>query len=124
MISVAFSPDGSRIVSGDSSGNVIVWDAGALTRLHTASSGAASVYSVASFPDGSQIVSGDYRGNVIVWDAGTLTPLHTASSGAAVVTVQLGVLSRWQPDQASASCSARLRLPSRPTPRRSPLATR
>ena len=84
--SVAYSPDGSRIVSGDDSGNVITWEAGSLAKVHTASSGAGGVYSVAYSPDGSRIVSGDDSGNVITWEAGSLAKVHTASSGAGGVT--------------------------------------
>ena len=79
---MAYSPDGSRIVSGDDSGNVITWEAGSLAKVHTASSGLEYVASVAYSPDGSRIVSGDNSGNVITWEAGSLAKVHTASSGA------------------------------------------
>ena len=84
---VAFSPDGSRIVSGDASGKVILWDAGALTQLHTASSGGGDVLSVAFSPDGSRIVSGDIWGPVTMWDADNLTQLHTANSCSSIYSV-------------------------------------
>ena len=92
--SVAFSPDGSTIVSGSDDKTIKVWDAGTLARhiphpspklsaptLATASlelkaekQSAHSdwVKSVAFSPDGSSIVSGSDDQTIKVWDAGPL----------------------------------------------------
>ena len=77
--SLAYSPDGTRIVTGGENG-LQLWD---LTRLaglrldatrpeHTALPGV-RVKSVAFSPDSSMIVSGDRDGWVRVWDGRTLT---------------------------------------------------
>ena len=81
--SVAFSPDGSKVVSGDDSGGVVLWDAPSLTQVHTASvpGGVNRVLSVSFAPDGSKVVSGDVSGAVVLWDAPRLTQVHTASVG-------------------------------------------
>jgi WD40 repeat protein len=98
--SVAFSPDGSTIVSGSDDRTIKVWDAGTLARhiphprpkakhptlaaslelkaekqsAHIDGERAHSHYvtSVAFSPDGSTIVSGSYDKTIKVWDAGSL----------------------------------------------------
>jgi len=87
---VAFSPDGSTIVSGSDDKTIKVWDAGSLARhippspelstptLATASlelkaekqsAHSQAVRSVAFSPDGSTIVSGSVDQTIKVWDA-------------------------------------------------------
>ena len=58
MYSVALSADGSRIVSGDDSNKVTIWDAATGDKLREMTCGG-EVYSVALSADGSRIVSGD-----------------------------------------------------------------
>jgi WD40 repeat protein len=67
VTSVAFSPDGTRIVSGSSDDTVRVWNATSgenllVLRDHD------SVFSVAFSPDGTRIVSGSNDKTVRVWD--------------------------------------------------------
>jgi len=56
--SVAFSPDGSRIVSGSSGAAVKVWDVSSGEEILTLGGHSDSVHSVAFSPDGSRSVSG------------------------------------------------------------------
>ncbi|SEN38872.1 WD40 repeat [Nitrosospira multiformis] len=76
IIAVAFSPDGSRIVSGSVHSTLRLWDAktgqpiGGLLRGHEA-----WVESVAFSPDGSRIVSGSVDRTVRLWDAQTGQPI-------------------------------------------------
>ncbi|KAF8712129.1 hypothetical protein AX14_013128 [Amanita brunnescens Koide BX004] len=66
--SVAFSLDGSKIVSGSSDKTIRVWDASTgLPPIH----GGDWISSVAFSPDGSKIISGSGDRTIRVWDAST-----------------------------------------------------
>ena len=65
----AFSPDGSRIVSGSYDNTVRVWDAMNGDELKSLSGHTSGVNSVTFSPDGSYIVSGSDDNTVLVWDA-------------------------------------------------------
>jgi hypothetical protein len=71
--SVAYSPDGSRIVSGSDDQTVRVWDAVKGQEIFSLKGHTLPVTSVAYSPDGSRIVSGGGEfgkpGEVRVWDA-------------------------------------------------------
>jgi sugar lactone lactonase YvrE len=76
VVSLAFSPDGSGLASGDSEeGTLIVWRLKDRKPLHTFAGHFANVLSVAYSPDGKVLASGDgYRGTggfdaqVRLWD--------------------------------------------------------
>jgi WD40 repeat protein len=70
--SVAFSPDGSRIVSGSLDDTIRLWDAETGDAIGKPLQGhSTTVYSVASSPDGSRIVSGSRDNTIRLWDAET-----------------------------------------------------
>ena len=72
VLSVAFSPDGSKIVSGSSDKTIRVWDASTGVEMLPPLRGHDSwVESVAFSPDGSKIVSGSRDNTIRVWDAST-----------------------------------------------------
>ncbi|KAL4068682.1 WD40-repeat-containing domain protein [Scleroderma yunnanense] len=69
VISVAFSSDGTRIVSGSDDMTVRVWDADRGVQIGSPLEGHTDlVTSVAFSPDGTRIVSGSYDKTVRVWD--------------------------------------------------------
>ncbi|CCA77459.1 related to WD40-repeat protein (notchless protein), partial [Serendipita indica DSM 11827] len=76
VVAVAFSPDGSRIVSGSRDQTIRLWDAktgepvGDPLRGHSN-----SVTAVAFSPDGSRIVSGSEDETIRLWDAKTGEPV-------------------------------------------------
>ncbi|MFI2476910.1 TIR domain-containing protein [Nocardia xishanensis] len=88
--SVAFSPDGHRIVvgSGRIEGTVQIWDLDThqpvgqpMTGLDTKPGYEDEVWSLAFSPDGQQIVSGDQDGTVRLWDATTTQPIREPITG-------------------------------------------
>jgi WD40 repeat protein len=77
VLSVAFSPDGTRIVSGSNDQTVRVWDADSGTELRTLKGHTSLVQSVGFSPDGTRIVSGSDDETVRVWDADSGSELRT-----------------------------------------------
>jgi len=71
MLSVAFSPDGARLATGDINGCVSVWDYATGKKLKTMKGHTGKVYSVSFSPDGKRIASGGNDCSVILWDAST-----------------------------------------------------
>ena len=70
VISVAFSPDGTRIVSGSEDRTIRVWDAHSGDVVAGPFEGhTSSVRSVAFSPDGTRIVSSSSDCTIRVWDA-------------------------------------------------------
>jgi WD40 repeat protein/serine/threonine protein kinase len=102
--SVAFSPDGTRIVTSDDR-TAKVWDARTGSSPLQLKGHTNAVNSVAFSPDGTRIVSGSDDNTAKVWDARTGTPLlelkgHTGGvtsvafspDGTRIVTGSLGIL--------------------------------
>ncbi len=73
FLSFAYSPDGSRLVTGTSDGQVIVWDTATMQILLSAP---AHDYppDVVFAPNGQFVVSSD-DSNIILWNAADLAPL-------------------------------------------------
>ncbi|KAF8657604.1 hypothetical protein AX14_007843, partial [Amanita brunnescens Koide BX004] len=70
--SIAFSPDGSKIISGSSDKTIRVWDASTGVEMLPPLLGHGHwIYSAAFSPDGSKIISGSVDKTIRVWDAHT-----------------------------------------------------
>ena len=69
ILSVAFSSDGTRIVSGSEDKSVRVWDASTGAELKVLNGHTDSVLSAAFSSDGTRVVSGSWDKSVRVWDA-------------------------------------------------------
>ena len=70
--SVAFSPDGSKIISGSHDKTIRVWDSSTGIEMLPPLQGHADwISSVAFSPDGSKIISGSFDKTIRVWDACT-----------------------------------------------------
>ena len=68
---VAFSPDGSRFVSGGMDKKINIWNASTGAREMTLTGHTGSVWSVAFRPDGRHIVSGSRDETIKIWNAAT-----------------------------------------------------
>ncbi|KIM84728.1 hypothetical protein PILCRDRAFT_67515 [Piloderma croceum F 1598] len=72
IFSVAFSPDGKRIVTGSSDRTAQVWDSETGTKVAAPFTGHKDVvFSVAYGPDNTRIVSGSADKTILVWDGMT-----------------------------------------------------
>ncbi|MEO1995800.1 MAG: serine/threonine-protein kinase [Planctomycetaceae bacterium] len=69
VLSVSFSPDGKRIVSGSKDDTVIVWNAETGQEMLTLNGHAGPVASVSFSPRGQRIVSGSWDRTLKLWDA-------------------------------------------------------
>jgi WD40 repeat protein/tRNA A-37 threonylcarbamoyl transferase component Bud32 len=66
---VAFSPDGTRLVTGSFDKTAIVWDARTGTRLLQLKGHSREVQCVAFSPDGTRIATGSWDNTAKLWDA-------------------------------------------------------
>ena len=90
VTNVAFSPDGTRFVSGSDDKTVRVWDAATGQQMGDPLTGhTAPVESVAFSPDGSRIVSGGDDGTLRLWNSDTRQQIGEPLTGhtAAVLSV-------------------------------------
>jgi WD40 repeat protein len=75
VTAVAFSPDGSRIITGRANGSVRLWDAATGEELRFLQSHTQRIASVAFSPDGQMILTASWDGTIRLWDASTAVPL-------------------------------------------------
>ena len=66
---VAFSPDGTRVVSGSSDKTVLIWDVTTGAEVTEMEGHSDRVWSVAFSPNGTHVVSGSDDWTVQIWDA-------------------------------------------------------
>ncbi len=66
--SVAFSPDGSQIVSGSTDGTLKIWDVEPGCEIRTLPGADHWITCVAFSPDGTMVASGSWYGAIQIWD--------------------------------------------------------
>ena len=93
VISVTWSPDGTRLATGSGDHSARVWDAATGKELLTLTGHTADVISVAWSPDGTRLATGSGDHTARVWDAATGEELLTLTGHTAdVISVA------WSPD--------------------------
>jgi WD40 repeat protein len=94
--SVAFSPDGSKIISGSDDKTIRVWDASTgIEMLPPLRGHDGSISSVAFSPDGSKIISGSSDKTIRVWDASTGIEMLPPLRGHDDLRFFRRILARW-----------------------------
>ena len=91
---VAWSPDGTRLLSGSHDGTARVWDASRGTELFALAGPSLSISAVAWSPDGTRLLTAAEDHSVRVWDATTGADLLTLGVGGSGV----GGAVAWSPD--------------------------
>jgi WD40 repeat protein len=84
---IAYSPDGKRIISGSGDKTIKIWDAETGLLIRTISGHGYRIMSAAYSPDGRRIVSSDPMGTVKIWDAENGQEIRTLS-GHGTYTVE------------------------------------
>jgi WD40 repeat protein len=75
--SVAYSPDGTKIISGSEDKTIKIWDANTGECLKTLEGDSDYILSVAYSPDDKKIISGSVDRTIKIWDANTGQCLKT-----------------------------------------------
>jgi WD40 repeat protein len=82
---VAWSPDGTRLVTGSFDGTARVWDTRSGACVLILSGHTSAARRVAWSPDGKRLATGSYDGTAKLWDATTGELQLTLSSGPSAV---------------------------------------
>ena len=67
VLSVAYSPDGTKIISGSGDKTIKIWNANTGESLKTLVRDLSFVFSVAYSPDGTKIISGSDDTTIKIW---------------------------------------------------------
>ena len=82
---VAYSPDGTRLVTASDDGTARVWDAHTAKLLNVLHHGKRALSSAAFSPDGKKIVTASLYGSVRLWSMPAGTPARTLRAGTAEI---------------------------------------
>lgn len=86
ILSLAFSPDGTRLASASDDETVKVWDVASGKVVTTLIGNLSIATSVAFSPDGMQLASGSEEGTVILWDVDTSQKVATLGGHLSSIT--------------------------------------
>jgi WD40 repeat protein len=82
VVSVAFSPDGQRFISGSGNGTVLLWEIASLKPIGPSlTTRGSAIESVAYSPDGLRVASAGQDEQISIWNAVTGEPMSDPLSG-------------------------------------------
>jgi len=84
---MAFSPDGTLLVSGSADNTVKLWDTASKREVRTLAGHAGGVKAVAFRPDGQWVASGGIDGNIKLWEVATGNQMRNMAGNGSVTTV-------------------------------------
>jgi hypothetical protein len=87
VVSLAFSPDGKRLLTSAGNGTATIWEAETGRRVQELKGHTRTILAVAFSPDGKWIVTGGKDETARIWDAGTGQPVSVLMSGGWVTSV-------------------------------------
>jgi WD40 repeat protein len=76
IYSVDFSPDGKLFASGDSNGNIHLWQVETQRQVHDLRGHSSAVWSLSFSPDGKFLISGSSDSTIRIWDIHKLQCIH------------------------------------------------
>jgi len=80
--SIAFSPDGMSLATGDYNGKLVIWDVSTGKKIKTISAHDDTITKVAYSPDGTRLATASWDGTAKLWDAKTYELLFTFTAQA------------------------------------------
>ena len=86
VMSVTFSPDGTRVLTGSFDNTAKLWDAATGTCIQTFTGHSDWIWSVAFSPDGKRVLTGSKDKTAKLWDAVTGNCIRTFKGHAYIVT--------------------------------------
>ncbi|MDX3656896.1 pentapeptide repeat-containing protein, partial [Streptomyces sp. ID05-26A] len=93
VLSVAWSPDGTHILTGSDDGTTRIWNATTGQPIHELTEHTNWIHSVAWSPDGTHILTGSGDNTTRIWNATTGQPIHELTSHTDTVNAVA-----WSPD--------------------------
>ncbi len=84
-----FSPDGTRLVSGDQDGVIRLWDTGSYKLVAELKGHGSYIHSVLFSPDGTQLVSASGDHTVRIWDTVTIGKRRKQAQAAATLREEM-----------------------------------
>jgi WD40 repeat protein len=84
--SVAFSPDGKILATGDGNGTAQLWNPATGQQIRSLTTGSDLVWSVTFSPDGKILATGDDNSKAQLWNPATGQLIHSLDTGSALVS--------------------------------------